>query len=785
MNNLHNNLFDNVEWYNKWHNNPSYHLFHWSFFILFGALATFTTVSGINNASLLSAQAIMSGVEEEFQVARDWPTSIPLLTKELLSLNQQLRKAPNELRPELLQDLLSLARARKEAMEQSIQRDNSGDVMRNAVPQNLRSQMPEEVRLLVEERRRLSGKFEWGIADFEEEDRAENYFAIVEEKTQKRFAVHFADGEFPNAVTDYKVSGEAFILGDTAVMESSDLTVTEAYDLPSTTVKKVLVLLVNFTNDTSQPYTIDQTRNIMFTNTNSKNAFFNEVSFGKWSLGGKVRSDGDIYGYFTLDMDMSTSCDYKKATSLANSAAQNAGVDTSGYDNIMYVWAKKSSCGWGGWAYYGGLPGISYINGYLNSRTPAHELGHNYHMRHASSYRCVEDGVRVAISSNSANCKVSEYGDPFSVMGVSGKHYHFTDYHKGHSGTTISIPNWLDSQNILTVNRTQNPDNTYTIAPIEMGSTGVQSIKIPRDSSTFYYLEFRQPYGFDNFSSTSEVVNGVTIRISPGSNTGPSYLIDTTPETTSFIDAPLTVGRTFSESIKGINITTLSVSPSGAQVRIFFDAGVSTCTNTLPSLSISPSSQSGSAGQTLSYSFTLKNNDASDCTTSTYSLSSSLPSGWSITPSSFLNESLAPGSSVTRSFSVTSSESASTNNYTLSLMGTNTSNTTLKTTSSATYQVVTEDTTPPTVAVTKPADGSTVPNRGNIDVTVIAGDESGIADITIYLNNSLIKSCKNSTSCAAKYQAGRVPLGGNVIKAVARDKSTNSNTAEANITVYK
>jgi cellulose 1,4-beta-cellobiosidase len=66
----------------------------------------------------------------------------------------------------------------------------------------------------------------------------------------------------------------------------------------------------------------------------------------------------------------------------------------------------------------------------------------------------------------------------------------------------------------------------------------------------------------------------VTIRVAADYSTrSQSWLVDTTPGTTSYGDAPLAVGRTFSDPLSGVSITTVSVSTSGATVSISLGGG--------------------------------------------------------------------------------------------------------------------------------------------------------------------------------------------------------------------
>ena len=65
--------------------------------------------------------------------------------------------------------------------------------------------------------------------------------------------------------------------------------------------RKVAVLLFKFSGDPVEPWSPEQTRSKVFTASDSANAFYEEESYGQISLTGKLSSDGDVFGWFTLD----------------------------------------------------------------------------------------------------------------------------------------------------------------------------------------------------------------------------------------------------------------------------------------------------------------------------------------------------------------------------------------------------------------------------------------------------------------------------------------------------
>jgi len=326
--------------------------------------------------------------------------------------------------------------------------------------------------------------------------------------------------------------------------------------------QKVAVILLNFTNDRSQPWTPSEIQDTVFTDPDSVNAYFQEESTDQIELTGKNSVNGDVLGWYEI-ADSNTGCNYTSWASAAQAAAASNGDNLSGYDNFLYIWPDAPSCNWAGLAY---LPGSSaFINGAPSLRVISHELSHNFGIHHASSYRCTTGGQRVFISSS---CTQSEYGDPFSVMGGSSSN-HANAWHKVQLG-------FLPSSSIRTVTTS----GDYSVSPSEQLLSGqTQQLRIPRKFNTngsvsdYYYVDFRQPFGtyFDAFSSSSPAVTGVTVRVAgPTSALTQSKLLDATPATNSFSDAPLPVGQSATDSSTGLTIKTLSVAPSGADVQISY-----------------------------------------------------------------------------------------------------------------------------------------------------------------------------------------------------------------------
>jgi hypothetical protein len=349
---------------------------------------------------------------------------------------------------------------------------------------------------------------------------------------------------------------------------------------------KVAAVLVDFKDDTSQPFTTEQVREAMFTAPASMSNYFANASFNQLRLQGKYSPEGDVYDWVKVPSFLRRDCSPNNLAKLgyaANKAVENTtGRNLGGYDNYLYIFPRRSNCvnpNNGQIVNGNTLGNASFINSKGNTTyegVNVHEISHQFGLSHANIVRCFNaKGRPINTPLNfSGDCTQSIYGDKFDPMGLGrlsvGPPIDFDAINKARLG-------WLKPENITTVKHS----TTAEITPDEAPSDQTQLVQVPfgrqkNGEERYVYLDYRQPFGEDaKITPTDPLVNGVTIREAgpigrnkPITLTDYTNLIDTNPQTLTASDAPLAVGSTYHDRKSGIKIKTLSISPSGARVSI-------------------------------------------------------------------------------------------------------------------------------------------------------------------------------------------------------------------------
>jgi len=421
---------------------------------------------------------------------------------------------------------------------------------RNVFPQSVRFGILEEVE---------------GELEILHEDRdVGSHYLYFLKAVNGRFSLNFAKDPPTHLASGAKVRVRGVRTnGVLALQSGSDSVQVLSAALPNTLgEQRTLIILVNFRNNNSQPYTVDFANNVFFGTTSD---FFLENSYQQTYLSGIIK------GWYTIDMDSpinAPTCDYSLMSSLADQAASSAGVVLSNYSRKVYAF-PQTGCGWWGLSSVGGMPSRSWINGRLEIGVTAHELGHSLGLWHSHSLDC-------GASTLSASCTAYEYGNTMDMMGAPRGPAHYNAFQKERLG-------WLNSgfsPPITTVGST----GTYSLETYATLGSGPKALKIPKSidpstgQRTWYYVESRQAIGFDGYlANNPNVMNGVLILFGTEAS-GNSYLVDMTADSGSSIyydwnDPALVVGQTFQDPETGLTMTTDWVSGTGAGVTVSFGAG--------------------------------------------------------------------------------------------------------------------------------------------------------------------------------------------------------------------
>ena len=332
---------------------------------------------------------------------------------------------------------------------------------------------------------------------------------------------------------------------------------------------KVAVVLVSFSDAPAHPVNPDEWRTAIFTGPTSLTKYLSEVTRGAVSLHGVERPDGDVFGPYLMPALLSSQkCDIGQYVPAVDAAMSAAGHNPANYDIIAVSLPMGMKCAWGG---------LAGIHTWFNWPSPGqailqHEFGHNYGLSHAGSLSCVD--LNGAPSTVAGTCTQQTYGDPVDPMGSGVNSY---------DAFNLRALGIIPATNMVTVTST----GTYVLDALEdSGGSSAQLLRIPRSRLPdgtiidWYYLSVRKSSGvFDQFAANDPFTNGVGIRIGgptdylrPG-NEDRTTIVDTTPATPSFADAPLTVGRTFTDPALGVSVLTIAVVNGVATVRITFGPG--------------------------------------------------------------------------------------------------------------------------------------------------------------------------------------------------------------------
>ena len=440
---------------------------------------------------------------------------------------------------------------------------------------------------------------------------------------------------------------------------------------------RVLVVMVNFQDKQTQPFTREQAQSVMFGTTSD---YYREASYGQTWL------TGDVYGWYTIPVS-STTCDTTAISNYAQQAAVAAGANIASYDHLVYAF-PQNTCTWQGRGSVGGTPSQAWINEWFELGIVGHELGHNFGLYHSRSMDCGAVSI-------GGTCTTNEYGDLFDLIGGANS-AHFNSYQKERLG-------WMNAGSNPPIT-TVSASGTYWVDSFESGTLIPKALKILKSidpvtgSKTWYYVERRTASGFDSFlAGNANVLSGVLVRTGSESNAQDTYLLDMTPGTTSWYDPALTVGQTFTDSVAGVSITTVSADAYGAFVDITVAA--QPCVRANPTVSVTASqSQWLRSGDTATFNVSVRNNDSGGCGASSFNAQATVPSGWTSNGSV---TSVDLGATASSTVQVTSAVGATDGNYSLNITSSNMGNPVSSGSAAVTYSLIS------TLAVTSSATQTT------------------------------------------------------------------------------
>jgi len=452
-------------------------------------------------------------------------------------------------------------------------------------------------------------------------------------------------------------SGTLILASGGSVTTLSTATTSSTAPLPNTFgAQSTAVILVNFQDAPSnQPWTPAQVQSEVF-GTSGTSGFFKEASYGQTWL------TGNVYGWYTIAVS-STTCNTNQIATDANNAASGSGANLSAYTRFVYIFPYNSTCGWSGTATIGGNPSQSWINGggtsnnALDLGTFDHEMGHNLGLYHSHGLDCGSVTL-------SGMCTVWEYFDTIDTMG--SRQGHYNSFQKERLGWL----NYGSSPPIAAVTAS----GTYTVVPYESNDSNPKALKILKFTNPtnglnyYYYIEYRQPLGFDSFMPSAES-NGVVVHLAQQGTPYSSDLLDMTPGDSNWYNQALAVGASYSDPDAGVAITAQLVNGNGAAVSISMTKP--SCARALPGISISPS-QGGPvlAASTVNYTVSVTNNDSPSCGSSTFNLQPVIPYGWTDNLSSS-QLTLGAGASSSTSVSVASASSSTNGSEPIGVAATN------------------------------------------------------------------------------------------------------------------
>lgn len=749
---LHDKLMQKDGMYARWHKHPFQSIAQWVFLLAVVGGVGYLLLNRMNDPL-----AQNYGLSSSAKSLGDLPELNDRVTKELKGFE---RGEPGE-KTRKTESLRQILTARKTKI---LERMESGDknVSSQFMPEEIRSRMPDTLRDLLEEKVEASGELSVLYVDgIKEEDSRIEYELDIKDDTSEnteKQRVFFEKGREPKVrsgsrvkVKGYSLDNKLFALSDSGQPSAQVISQPVLSDVAGT--KSLLVVLLNFANDASQPFTRDAVYGSVFTNPDSTNALIKEGSYNKVSLSGTVTN------WITLNTSVGSVCDTGTWINMGEQAA--ASYNPSGYNYVQFIFngISTSVCNWGGQAYVGG--NRSWINGmYAAHGSKAHELGHNFGAYHAGFYDC--GGAQI-----SSSCSFNEYGEYNSKMGAANN-FQFNPVHR------IQFA-WIPSSQVQAVNSS----GSYTISRDYSTSTAPKVLKINKpDTGEVYYVAYKQAAGF-NASVGEGNTKGVSIYVMPSGGFYSASKLLSLQSGGGYTNSALWDGGSFTDSVNGITVN--QVSHTEDSVTVSVSLSTPACSPANPTVIISPATSTGKPGAAKAYTVSVTNNNSTYCNSSTFSITPNVSSGFT---SSVNSVNLPSGATQNSSITVTSGISTPDGSYGFNVTVSDNSNPGYSATANATYVVYNPpvDATAPAVNITNPADGSKVTSNSRVDVRATASDNIGVAKVEFYIDGKRVSTDTSSPYSYRWSLSRKTAAGKHTIMAKAYDAAGNSASSSISVT---